>query len=236
MKILIVEDTLIMQDLYKDLLTELGHEVDFAANGQEAVELAQLNGAKYDLCLMDVRMPVMDGIEATRIIRRGDYYFPIAACTSELNLEEACMQAGMDAFFVKPLSICSLRKLIDELTVKQVILYLDGSSLSLQWIKPTDGDELKVFRMLAEKNLTKYTVVDATFSFIAHKCAQNKLIQDLNVGGSFVSEIVDRSSKKPGVVRFEVPHIEFDNYPVTQEQVEQLIKDEDSVLMGMALT
>ncbi|MGL6160347.1 response regulator [Microbulbifer sp.] len=69
MNILIAEDTPIIQRLYQSLMENWGFN-DIAINGQEAVEYAKNNSKKYDLCLMDVDMPIMNGLDAARIIRK----------------------------------------------------------------------------------------------------------------------------------------------------------------------
>ena len=111
--VLVAEDNEINALLARSLLTKLGHRPTIAANGAEAVEAwraAQAAGAPYDLVLMDVHMPVIDGLEATRRIRaaeaeRGERRTPIIALTANAFAEDrdACLAAGMDGFLVKPL-------------------------------------------------------------------------------------------------------------------------------------
>jgi CheY-like chemotaxis protein len=101
--------------LVVEILKRLGCHVEAVSNGQEAV--AAYQQAPYDLILMDCDMPVMDGFEATRIIRTQeplDRHVPIIALTA-LALQgeaERCLAAGMDAFMSKPLRPHQLRKLV----------------------------------------------------------------------------------------------------------------------------
>ena len=85
LQILVAEDNLINQKLAKYMLSNLGHEVTLASNGKEAVENARQN-SQFDLILMDVQMPVMDGLEPTRLIRerekQSDLHIPIIALTA----------------------------------------------------------------------------------------------------------------------------------------------------------
>jgi len=116
LRILVAEDNRLNQRLAKMLLDRLGHYADFVANGREAVE--RVATESYDLVLMDVQMPEMDGRSATRLIRdaearqRSDQRLPIIAATADAMLEdrEKCLEAGMDAVLTKPLDPALFRE------------------------------------------------------------------------------------------------------------------------------
>jgi PAS domain S-box-containing protein len=117
-RILVVEDNAINQIVAKGLLTKLGHTVDVADDGAEAVVSVQ--SYPYDLVLMDMQMPVMDGLEATRRIRAladKAAAVPIIAMTANAmkSDEERCLQAGMTGFVSKPVSKERLAELIEDL-------------------------------------------------------------------------------------------------------------------------
>ena len=103
--VLLVEDDEINQEVAIELMRSLGFHVAVAENG--AVALERVATLVYDLVLMDVQMPVMDGLTATRLIRqRADYaQVPILAMTASVFAEDkqACLNAGMDAFVAKPI-------------------------------------------------------------------------------------------------------------------------------------
>lgn len=107
LKLLLVEDNLINRQVASAFLAPLHSQIDTAQNGREALQALSEN--TYDLVLMDVRMPVMDGLEATRAIRAmtgpaAD--LPIVALTANAAEadEKACREAGMDAYTAKPLT------------------------------------------------------------------------------------------------------------------------------------
>jgi len=115
---LVAEDNLLNQRVAARLLRKAGLEVDVVANGREAVESAL--STSYDLILMDCQMPVMDGFEATELIRRreGDgRHTPICALTAHAmdSDREKCLAAGMDGYIAKPVGLDKLREVIDEL-------------------------------------------------------------------------------------------------------------------------
>jgi PAS domain S-box-containing protein len=113
LSILVAEDNEINALLMRSLLNRLGHHAVITTNGEEALEswlAAQSAGTPYDLVLMDIQMPQLDGIETTKRIRhleagRPGRQTPILALTANTLVEDryACFEAGMDGFLIKPL-------------------------------------------------------------------------------------------------------------------------------------
>lgn len=110
-RVLLAEDNEVNQLVAVGMLTSLGYQSEVAPNGAEAVAAVERGG--FDLVLMDVRMPVMDGLEATRRIRAlppplGE--IPIVAVTANAMRgdEEACLGAGMNAYLAKPIRLAVL--------------------------------------------------------------------------------------------------------------------------------
>jgi CheY-like chemotaxis protein len=112
MRILVVEDHAINRLFAKEILKNAGAIAEFAVNGQEAVDAVRKADIPFDAVLMDIQMPVMDGFEATREIRKipGSETLPIIAMTAHAMTEdkERCMQAGMNAHLAKPIDVMEL--------------------------------------------------------------------------------------------------------------------------------
>ncbi|MGI9470734.1 MAG: PAS domain-containing protein, partial [Rubripirellula sp.] len=114
LRVLLAEDNIINQKLAIGVLSKYGHEVTVANDGQEAVEALQED--EFDVVLMDVQMPVMDGFEATKTIRERDFdtgqHTPIIAMTAHAMKgdREKCLAAGMDEYVAKPIRIAVLRE------------------------------------------------------------------------------------------------------------------------------
>ena len=115
-RLLVVDDAKDNRLLLDRILSRNGAVVTEASNGQEAVDLALTE--TFDLILMDVQMPVMDGLQATRILREKGYSKAIIALTAHALVEERerCIEAGADAHVVKPINF---QLLID--TIKNLI-------------------------------------------------------------------------------------------------------------------
>ena len=116
-KILVVEDNVTNQRVAQKILQRLGYTSDVAGNGVEALRAAEAK--RYDLILMDVHMPEMDGLEATRRLRqRGDTVDRprIVALTADVlkGEREVCLAAGMDDYITKPVKIDVLRCILKD--------------------------------------------------------------------------------------------------------------------------
>jgi two-component system sensor histidine kinase/response regulator len=116
MRILMAEDNLVNQKVARGALEKMGFTVDIVGNGAEAV--AAWKTDRYDIILMDCQMPVMDGYQATREIRRaesGARHIPIVALTADAmkDAAQSCRDAGMDEYLTKPFDRVRLRDIIE---------------------------------------------------------------------------------------------------------------------------
>jgi two-component system, sensor histidine kinase and response regulator len=118
--VLVVEDNLVNQKLALKLLKKMGYEVALAGNGREAVDV--FSPGKFDVILMDVQMPEMDGFEATAAIRETEKTnggrVPIIAMTAHAMKgdREQCLDAGMDGYVSKPIQVQKMAEAIESLT------------------------------------------------------------------------------------------------------------------------
>lgn len=119
MRVLLAEDNPVNQHLVARILEKRGHEVTITPDGQQAAYAAAQQ--RYDVVLMDVEMPVMNGLEATALIRRqesdGIPRIPIVAMTAYTaeGDRETCLAAGMDAYLAKPIRADELLRVVGDI-------------------------------------------------------------------------------------------------------------------------
>ena len=133
--VLIVEDNLMNQKVAKVVVKHCGMTADVANNGAEAVEIMK-GGGLYDVILMDIQMPVMDGLEATQRIREmeaagtipnGNYIVATSANATAENHREG-YEAGMDEYITKPIYPSKLKELLAKPKRMQTVLELNDGA------------------------------------------------------------------------------------------------------------
>ncbi|MEL6188293.1 MAG: response regulator, partial [Myxococcota bacterium] len=117
LRVLVVEDNVVNQKVVLAMLKRMGLEADVASHGQEAVE--RVAETAFDVVFMDLQMPVMDGLTATRRIRGHGAAIeqPLIVALTANALESdriACLEAGMNAFLAKPVQLRTLRAYLEQ--------------------------------------------------------------------------------------------------------------------------
>ena len=118
--ILIVENLPANLELFSLQLRQLGHSARHAPNGKVALDMYQANPHAFSMILMDIQMPVMDGLTATILIRQHEAntgtHITIVALTANYaeNIQEQCLRAGMDDFVHKPITLDKLSQLLSK--------------------------------------------------------------------------------------------------------------------------
>ena len=114
LSILIAEDNIINQKLIERILHKLGFHTDIAADGIQVLKAVKMKN--YDVILMDVQMPIMDGYEATQVIRQMKIDQPyIIAMTANAMAKDRdeCIQAGMNDYIAKPMRLAEIMKILE---------------------------------------------------------------------------------------------------------------------------
>ncbi|MGQ1889524.1 response regulator [Thermophagus sp. OGC60D27] len=121
-KLLLVEDNVLNQKLIFLTLSKYGFQIDVANNGKEAVD--KVKNKRYDIILMDLMMPVMDGLEATRIIRQRErewgqknLIIGLTANTYDADRDK-CINGGMDEYMAKPFDIEQFNQIVSSFGFK----------------------------------------------------------------------------------------------------------------------
>lgn len=201
MNILIADDNPIMQMIHGELMSYWGYDFDMVSDGLEAVELAKKNNGKYDFCLMDIEMPKMNGIEATKIIRSTVKYFPILAFTSNDTYKKACYDVGMDDFAEKTCTPDDLFSRINKLSVNLFKFIVKPNGFYITEMMPMDQQHAQELRKLKSQGLVKLRLDGPdNREVITHKNVPNKISHDFNILKYSMTEFLNRDPERPTLV------------------------------------
>lgn len=231
MNILIAEDNPTIQFINRKLMDYFGFDFDIASNGLETIEYARANIGTYDLCMMDVEMPLMNGIDAAITMRRDLPYFPILALTASDIYKPKCPAAGMDDFVEKPCLPDQLLLKIQELTVKPLQMGPSGDNILIKEVMPMNSDELKELRELKKQGLTKLKLIGLNQAFIVHKNIQNKISHDLIGLNKELSEFIDRTPSEPGKCHLYKANLHITKDLLLPEELDNEIKKENEMAL-----
>jgi len=190
-KCLIVEDNKINRKVMSNMLELLGTETDQAQNGLEAMEKIKNN--HYHIVLMDIHMPIMDGLEATKIIKKN-HNIPIIALTADISptIEDRCVIAGMDGYLTKPIPLSKLKDYINKyVNCKKVI----------------ENKQIKI--LVADDSETNRAIIK---SYLHSK---NYIIDDVVNGEEAINQI--KLGKKYNIVLMDIHMPIMDGIEATKE-------------------
>jgi signal transduction histidine kinase/CheY-like chemotaxis protein len=194
LRVLLAEDTPTNQKLAEYLLSKRGHIVEIAQDGRQALELMEKHD--YDVVLMDVQMPIMDGFQATAAIRRladpAKAGVPIIAMTAHALKEDAdrCLAAGMDAYVSKPIEADEFIELVEFLGEADM-----GEEERARGAELTEYESSRVASGLEERTPQASGAADGTIPAFNMKEAVNKCFGKydffLDMVGGFFEEVDD---------------------------------------------
>jgi PAS domain S-box-containing protein len=115
--VLIVEDNEVNRCVLRDLLANFGMRSKEAVNGIEALAIMEKEGSSFGVVIMDVHMPVLNGIDTSKLMRERGYTLPIISLTADVTskTKEACLAAGVSRFLLKPIRAVSLKTVLSEI-------------------------------------------------------------------------------------------------------------------------
>ena len=245
LKILLAEDNLVNQKLARRLLEKRNHIVAVANNGKEA--LAALENDHFDLVLMDMQMPEMDGFEATRILREQEKstgnHQPVVAMTAlAMNGDkERCIEAGMDGYLSKPIRPQELDDVLDSyVTLKDSGRAQDASATAAE--SPVDAAQL-LDRIDGDRALLAELVDLFRAEFPGNLFSAQQAIaqRDLNalctVGHTLKGALANLSATRASALAGELEAIgkssNLSNLPVAQATVDSLAHEATNLMRAL---
>ncbi|MCF8045003.1 MAG: PAS domain S-box protein [Desulfarculaceae bacterium] len=226
-RILLVEDNEIGRKVVSEFLTGAGFEVQEALNGEQALEM--LEGLRFDLVLMDIEMPVMGGIEATRRIRALEdehlRHLPVVALTGHVmaDFKEKCLAAGMNDHLEKP--------------IRRELLY----DMVEKWLKRSDSPKDSVTGKADFDMDVPFIDVKTGMAFAGgkpdlYRRLLDSFVNDFHYAGRRIKEVLsrderDRARQLVHSIKSEAGHIGAKSFAALCGDLEKVLADED----GMAL-
>lgn len=180
-----------------------GFTFDMVSNGKEVVELAKVNEGKYDICLMDTDMPIMDGFEATKMIRRNIKYFPILSLSGDFTNKKKCLESGADEFLAKPYFPDELYKKISGWNGKIIQMQVNEAFFEIQREMPVQPKQAAVLKELREKGLSLINIFGTATeaSFIVNELIPNYIEDEFAKNQKQSVKFLDHNPESKGLCR-----------------------------------
>ncbi|HRF56405.1 MAG TPA: ATP-binding protein [Campylobacterales bacterium] len=161
-KILLVEDNEINQEVAKKMLSRIGATVELANNGKEGVDKINANPNGYDIVLMDIQMPIMGGYEASKLIKEKNAALVVIALTAAVMAEdrEKAVQAGMDDYISKPIYMDELYRIVEKWSKKPQACHIETDAyIDFEELSFVLGKDEALMRRLLESFLKELSDV-----------------------------------------------------------------------------
>jgi len=226
MNLLIVENGKTCEASILEKVITWEHECFLAVDLAEITECIQQKNRRYDLCIINLKGLLCNGIELIHVVRECSYYLPLMVCDTHLDHKKRCIEVGADNFLVLPLDDKSLRNKIEQMGVKQSVLIQKEDSLSLCRRGPVDGDELAELIKLDTQGLAKFLQIDIS-CFHTHKSILSKLAYDFTYKNPLLTEILDRTGQEENLIQIYASQITIRKTKLTSQQLRQKIDTED---------
>ncbi len=197
LKILVAEDNKTNQKVIERILERAGHKVDLVNNGEEALD--QLEEQHYDLIILDMQMPLMGGIQTTKLYRfmhPDNINTPIVILTADATTEakKECEEAGVNAYLTKPIETATLLDVIDKLTLhKTPVMRTEKQSSTSEGFKQAKIEDQPVLNKSALRDLE---LLDNDDTFVY------ELLQGFIRDGNTLIEELQQALEKPDVIGF----------------------------------
>lgn len=234
-RVLLVEDNEINQEVARELLSQLGLEISLANNGAQAVEKVKIQ--TFDLILMDIQMPIMDGYQACKAIRQFNSHIPIVALTAAATVEDRdkALAAGMNDHLTKPIMrdqlIKTLKPFLEENALR--VAERDGA------IQAEEVSSLAMNQALAGRHVSlkrRILIVDdqvTNIKVLANGLSSEYVILAANSGEKALQ--IATSDTKPDLVLLDIVMPQMDGYEVLRRLKENPLTQTIPVMFVTAL-
>jgi len=198
MRILLAEDRVSLQTALKLLMEDWHFVLDTVDDGFQVIE--QIDRHHYDLCILDMRLPGLNGEQAARAIREKRF-LPILALTADPLFLHPRVFDYVDDYLEKPFDIEELHQKILELTPKSAIVTQGQGEIKIEKERPKNPSDLKRLRELFQQGLTLLTVKgpERTREFVVHPMIPTKIFNDFFLKGKEWVDFLDHNGNKPGL-------------------------------------
>lgn len=250
-RVLLVEDNMVNRDVAVGMLEHLGCHVTLAEDGNAAVEMGE--SEKYDIVLMDCQMPMMDGYEATRIIKTDGSLnapTPVVALTANATTgdREKCLSAGMDDYVSKPVRTRMLSHMLDKWVAHPInkldpqvldqdppMLFTGVRDSDLRYEEGADGNTSGAVPILPEEHLyerSAHNEISSSAKSVSDKPVHTEITEAVQSVPRINVEAIDtiRSMQRPGKADLltKVVGVFFSKTPDVIDQMQQAANESDS--------